>query len=91
MPTKEMGPCAVAIAVEPVAGHEIPKHRQLHVLHAAVAPKPGVVSMTMYNRRGVSSSLAAAAKDDWWNSGRNRGELRLVPVITMSSILNAIP
>ena len=52
MPTKEMGPCAVAIAVEPVAGHEIPKHRQLHVLHAAVAPKPGVMSMTMYNRRG---------------------------------------
>lgn len=73
MPTKEMGPCAHAIAVEPIVGDKIPPHRQLSVIHAAVSDQPGVSSMKIYNN-AASSSLAKIAKKDFWNSNANRGD-----------------
>ena len=36
MPSKEMGPCAHAIAIEPIVGCEIPPHPQLSIIPAAV-------------------------------------------------------
>lgn len=91
MPLEKMGPCAHAIAIEPIAGCRIPSHRQLSVISAAVADEPGVMSMRIYNTKGESSSLASIAKDDSWNSKPHDGKLALVPVITLSSVLNAIP
>ncbi len=90
---KKYGPCAHNIAVEPIVGNKIPVHRQLSVLPAAVSSKPGVMSMRIYNTHGFSSSLAKPAKTDFWNSKESRGDGRLaiVPVITLSSLLNSIP
>eukprot|EP00986_Skeletonema_menzelii_P001804 scaffold492_cov141-Skeletonema_menzelii.AAC.6 len=90
---KKYGPCAHNIAVEPIVGYKIPFHRQLSVLPAAVSSMPGVMSMRIYNENGVSSSLAKPAMTDYWNSEESRGDGRLaiVPVITLSSLLNSIP
>lgn len=90
---KKYGPCAQNIAVEPIVGNKIPFHRQLSVLPAAVSSKAGVMSMRIYNDNAVSSSLAKPAMTDFWNSEENRGDGRLaiVPVITLSSLLNSIP
>lgn len=90
---KKYGPCAHNIAVEPIVANKIPFHRQLSVLPAAVSSQPGVMSMRIYNSNGVSSSLAKPAKTDFWNSKESRGDgkLAIVPVITLSSLLNSIP
>jgi len=90
---KKYGPCAHNIAVEPIVANKIPFHRQLSVLPAAVSSQPGVMSMRIYNDNGVSSSLAKPAKTGFWNSKESRGDGRLaiVPVITLSSLLNSIP
>ena len=37
LPSKEMGPCAHTIAIEPIVGCKIPEHRQLSVINAAVS------------------------------------------------------
>jgi len=95
MPNKEMGPCAQGIAVEPIVGCLIPaqKHPQLNIIRAAVSSEPAVMSMRTYNQDGQSSSLSKPAFKASWNTDekRNDGELVLVPVITLTSILNAMP
>lgn len=93
MPTEAMGPCAHSIAVEPIVHCQIPSHRQLSVLPAAVASAPGATSMRTYNVDALSSSLVRPAKKHWWNDKAERGDgsLALVPVITLSSIIDAIP
>jgi len=93
MPAKELGPCARAIAIEPVVGCQIPPHPQLNIISAAVAGESGVMSMRIYNHNGVSSSLAKPAQEDFWNKGGkgDNGKLVLAPVITLSSLLRSIP
>lgn len=92
MPDEEFGPCARTIAVEPIVSCKIPPHSQLNVIPAAVADKAGVMTMRTYNS-GMSSSLANIAKEDYWNKkGKgDNGKLVIVPVITLSSLLNSIP
>ena len=50
------------------------------------------MSMMVYNTNGVSSSLAKPSKEQFWNSDKTRGDGKamLVPVITLSSVINAI-
>ena len=93
MPTYTMGPCALSIAIEPIVGCQIMNHRQLSVLNAAVSDKSGIASMIKNNFDGQSSSLAKVTKDDFWNTNKERGDGKrvIVPVITLSSVLNAIP
>jgi len=93
LPAYSMGPCAHSIAVEPIIGCEIVEHRQLSVIHAAVSDKAGVATMFKYNDGGQSSSFAKAAMNANWNTNkeRNDGKHVIVPVITLSSFLNAIP
>ena len=104
---KVLGPCARSIAVEPIVGCQIKSHRQLDVLHAAIGGgnagnTGGVASMNVYNNNGVSSSLAKPAEDAFWNNqkhgkrrknGRKRydGSIKLVPLLTLESLLNSIP
>jgi len=93
MPDVALGPCAHAIAVEPVVGCQIPSHPQLTVLNAAVSDQAGVMSMRSYNKDGQSSSLANVAKEDWWNAkgSHDNGKLIVVPVVTLTALLNSIP
>ena len=51
------------------------------------------MSMMVYNTNGVSSSLAKPSDEQFWNSDKTRGDGKamLVPVITLSSVINAIP
>jgi FkbM family methyltransferase len=93
MPAYTMGPCAHSIAIEPIVGCQITEHRQLSVIKAAVSDMPGVASMIKNNFEGVSSSLAKVAKEANWNNKKKRGDGKrvIVPIITLSSILNAIP
>ena len=93
MPPKSYGPCSHSIAIEPIVGHDIQPHKQLSVIHAAVSDRPGVTSMNIYNTGGQSSSLAKPSQSNYWNSNTGRGDGRtiFVPVITLSSLLNAIP
>ena len=93
MPAYSMGPCAHSIAVEPIVGCKIMEHRQLSVINAAISDKPGVASMIKNNVQGVSSSLAQVAKEDFWNTNKEGGDGKrvIVPVITLTSLLNAIP
>jgi FkbM family methyltransferase len=93
MPAYTMGPCAHSIAVEPIVGCQIMEHRQLSVIHAAVSGRPGVAYMTKNNFDGQSSSLAKVAREDFWNTDKERGDGKriIVPVITLTSLLHAIP
>ena len=93
MPAYSMRPCAHSVAIEPIVGCHIQEHRQLTVIHAAVSDRPGVASMIQNNQHGVSSSLAIPAKEDFWNTNKEQGDGKriMVPVITLSSVLNAIP
>lgn len=93
MPAYSMGPCAHSIAIEPIVGCKIREHRQLSVIHAAVSDRPGVATMIQNNGNGVSSSLSKPAKEDFWNTNKEQGDGKrvIVPVITLTSILNAIP
>jgi FkbM family methyltransferase len=93
MPAYSMGPCAHSIAIEPIVGCNIAEHRQLSIIHAAVSDRPGVATMIQNNNNGLSSSLSKPAKDDFWNTNNERGDGKrvIVPVITLSSVLNAIP
>lgn len=69
------------------------EHRQLSVIYAAVSDKSGVASMTRNNFNGLSSSLGKVAKEDFWNTDKDRGDGQriIVPVITLTSLLHAIP
>jgi len=93
LPAESMGPCARSIAIEPIVGHRIPPHPQVDVVHAAVSGHPGVASMNVYNEGGQSSSLAKPSTNSYWNSNRGRGDGRtvIVPVVTLSSVIHAVP
>lgn len=93
MPPASAGPCARGIAFEPIVGCIIPEHPQLDVVHAAVSSASGFTSMRVYNTLGQSSSLAEPASKQFWNENRARGDGRLVlvPVVAMTSILDAVP
>mmetsp|Transcript_50693 Transcript_50693/g.108019 ORF Transcript_50693/g.108019 Transcript_50693/m.108019 type:complete len:322 (+) Transcript_50693:166-1131(+) len=93
LPAPEMGPCAKCIAVEPIVGHNIQQHKQLSVVHAAVSEKAGVVSMNVYNNGAESSSLAKPSASQYWNANTGRGDGRtiIVPVITLTSLISAVP
>lgn len=51
------------------------------------------MSMNVYNDNGESSSLGKAAMGSYWNTNKARGDgtVKMVPIITLSSIINAIP
>lgn len=51
------------------------------------------MSMRIYNKNGVSSSLATTVREAHWNKRGegNNGKLAIVPVITLSSLLRSIP
>ena len=87
------GPCAKCIAVEPIVGHNIPQHPQVSVVKAAVSERSGVMSMNVYNDGAESSSLAKPSSSQYWNANAGRGDGRtiIVPVITLSSLISAVP
>jgi hypothetical protein len=92
MPRKSDGPCAVAIAFEPVRPHKITPHPQLHVIPAAVTGLSGasLTKMFVYNN-GISSSLSKVSLKADWNSRRNSdGDVKLVPSIPLKTILLSI-
>ena len=92
LPPTDSGDKALTIAFEPIVGCKIPPHKQLMVVHAAVAATSGLTSMFLYNEHGVSSSLSKPAKKGGWNSNTERdGHIQVVPIITMRQILKAIP
>ena len=93
LPSPEMGPCAKCIAVEPIVGHNIAQHPQVSVVHAAVSERSGVMSMNVYNNGAESSSLAKPSASQYWNANSDRGDGRtiIVPVITLSSLISAVP
>ena len=88
MPDEKLGPCAHTIAVEPVVANQIKPHPQLSVIPAAVANNPGVMSMKVMNWNGVSSSLVDVRSD---YPALKSNKYTVVPVITLSSLLNSIP
>ena len=47
MPAQTMGPCAHAIAIEPIVGCKIPSHPQLSVINAAVSSMVRFVSVSV--------------------------------------------
>ena len=51
------------------------------------------MSMRIYNKNGVSSSLATTVREAHWNKRGegNNGKLSIVPVITLSSLLRLLP
>ena len=88
MPPEDMGPCAHTIAVEPIVSCEF-SHQQLSVIPAAVADQAGVMTMNVLNKKhSVSSSLAEVKANDWRLKGGTR---KIVPVITLTSLLDSIP
>lgn len=91
LPLKSAGPCSKVLAFEPIVPETIPKHPQLVVIPAAVSNENSLSTMNVYNVGGVSSSLGKVNKDAAWNSNENRGEPKVVPVLTMLDVLTAIP
>jgi len=96
MPKESTGPCAIGIAFEPIVPHLIRTHPQIYVVPAAVVAVSGgsLVSMYTYNQNGVSSSLSkASTTDQFWNNNKNRGDgkSKLVPSLTLETILQSIP
>lgn len=90
-PKSKQGPCALSIAFEPIVPFQVHKHPQVHVVPAAVSDSAGLQTMYSFNKIGVSSSLSQPAKADFWNQGRQKGATKLVPVIPMIDVVNAIP
>ncbi|CAB9513680.1 expressed unknown protein [Seminavis robusta] len=91
LPKESAGPCAVTIAFEPIIPQAIPSHPQVHVVPAAVSTSASLATMYAYNRNGVSSSLSKAAQDSYWNQGNKNQGIRIVPVMAMQDVLDAIP
>lgn len=91
LPLKSAGPCSKVLAFEPIVPETIPKHPQLMVIPAAVSNENSLSTMHVYNVGGVSSSLGKVNKDGAWNSNENRGEPKVVPVVTMKDVIAAIP
>jgi len=81
----------IAMAFEPIVGHQIPVRDRLYVVHAAVSAKASLTMMHAYNRNGVSSSLTAALGTNGWSTGMNLGKPVLVPVVSMRMVLSSLP
>ena len=86
------GPCASTIAFEPIVPNEIEPRPDLHVIPAAVTGDnhPGMASMRMYNTGGMSSSLSAAAVNSAWTKTGAGGQIRIVPTIPMTTVLESL-
>lgn len=91
LPRESSGPCAVTIAFEPVIPELIPEHPQVMVVPAAVSDSSSLATMYKYNRNGVSSSLSKAAEDSFWNTGNKNMGVKIVPVVSMTDVLQSIP
>jgi len=92
LPPVDSGDKGLTIAFEPIVGCKIKPHKQLMVVHAAVAANAGLSSMFLYNQNGESSSLSKPAYQGFWNSDSNRdGHIQIVPIITLHQILYAVP
>ena len=92
IPHPSDGPCAMAIAFEPIVPCQVPTHPQLQVVPAAIGSFHGLATMTVMNEVGVSSSLSKPATTSKWNSDQNRdGKKIIVPVLPFQDILNSIP
>ena len=80
----------VSIAYEPIVASQIPSRERLIVVPAAVSDESGVMSMSILNKNGVSSSLASKHKypSNLILGGAQRSVA--VPVVTMSSVLGSI-
>jgi Methyltransferase FkbM domain len=90
------GPCAISIAFEPLVYSLIDYHPQLYVIPSAVtSDTTGVSTMYDYGRKSVSSSLLKAIRPAKWNGGltgeKGGGRPRLVPILRLVDILDAIP
>jgi FkbM family methyltransferase len=84
-----------AIAFEPlidVCG-KIERKERLHLVCAAVSDRTGMSVMHRYNSGGISSSLAEASYQAKWNDDASRGdgEKVIVPTLSFTDVLNAIP
>lgn len=98
MPRKQDGPCALSVAFEPIVHNEIPFHPQLRVIPAAVtgngANGAGLSKMTVYNDGKSSSfskhSLNGKRWDMIFRGGRDGGQIKVVPVISLVAILSSI-
>lgn len=92
IPRPSDGPCAMAIAFEPIVPCQVPAHPQLHVVAAAVGSSRGLATMTVMNEVGVSSSLSKPATEAGWNGDPNRdGKKMVVPIFPFQDVLNSIP
>ena len=88
-PVLPEGDDTIAIAFEPVVGCEIPSHPNLYVVHTAVSANSSLATMQVYNR-GISSSLSTA-NPGWWNTGKRHGGMRIVPTLSLATIIDSIP
>lgn len=91
LPRVENGPCAHAIAFEPMVPDQIPSHPQLTVIPAAVSNISGSATMHMYNVHGVSSSIYQADEKFGWARGQNAGGSRNVPLVSLQQVIAAVP
>jgi len=91
LPKKTMGPCALSIAFEPIVPHLIPAHPQVFAVPAAVAATSYLATMYAFNNDGVSSSLNKPASDMFWNTGKFNQGIRIVPVMAIKNVIQAIP
>ena len=82
----------VAIAFEPLVHHLIPPAPRLFVVPAAVSDESGLTAMRLYDKNGgQSSSLAAGNEGLGGYVDMSNFERRIVPVVTMQSVLSSIP
>lgn len=82
---------SVAIAYEPIVGHNITPSPNLFVVHAAVGGQASISMMRSYNRNGESSSLSTPSQRAAWNQGANMGGMHIVPVLPMRLVLASLP
>ncbi|KAL1520312.1 hypothetical protein AB1Y20_021903 [Prymnesium parvum] len=83
----------ISIAFDPIVASEIRSKPRLYVVPAAVSEEGGLATMGVYNADGGSSSLLKPAMTAEWNVGFE-GALpptKIVPVLSMQSVLEAIP
>jgi len=93
-PTLPSSAEVASVAFEPVVGCRIPHHERLYVVHAAVSDMEGLSSMAIYNKAGKSSTLGTpAVQGRAWSDQSSHGMKPqiLVPVVSMASVLAAMP
>eukprot|EP00557_Chaetoceros_sp_GSL56_P009591 CAMPEP_0176495046 /NCGR_PEP_ID=MMETSP0200_2-20121128/10440_1 /TAXON_ID=947934 /ORGANISM="Chaetoceros sp., Strain GSL56" /LENGTH=445 /DNA_ID=CAMNT_0017892883 /DNA_START=95 /DNA_END=1433 /DNA_ORIENTATION=+ len=96
VPRPKDDPCTVAMAMafEPIEGHQIPPHPALHVIHAAVSYDSGWSAMNLYNKDGRSSSLNQASHLASWSNqkrwNKDSSKIKIVPTISFRTILESL-